>query len=143
MKKHQNPPASAASVVPPATPEYKTVDPLTPSKFKLEVGKTKRNLVVATDAVGNVVEQPAEKSADGSIFLRPFEDGALFRGFKNPAKEGTFILADAAGVQVAVVVDRYVADVLCKGARLFFAQARLNMTMASLEAEQSKPKIIS
>lgn len=81
---------------------------------------SERPRIVQCDAKGNV-QAPAQGQ---TLNLTPFSDGVLFRCTANSAKPGTFLLHDAAGLVVALALTNEIADILCRGAHLFFSRAQ-------------------
>jgi hypothetical protein len=81
---------------------------------------TERPRLVQCDAKGNV-QAPAPGQ---TLNLTPFPDGVLFRCTPNSAKPGSFLIHDAAGLVVALAMTNEIADILCRGAHLFFVRAQ-------------------
>ena len=81
---------------------------------------TERPRLVQCDAKGNV-QAPAPGQ---TLNLTPFPDGVLFRCTPNSAKPGSFLIHDAAGLVVALAMTSEIADIICRGAHLFFVRAQ-------------------
>ena len=79
-----------------------------------------RPRLVQCDSKGNV-QAPAPGQ---TLNLTPFPDGVLFRCTPNRAKAGTYLVHDAAGLVVAIAVTSEIADIICRGAHLFFVRAQ-------------------
>jgi hypothetical protein len=75
---------------------------------------------VPCDAKGNA-KIPTQGA---TLNLTPFPDGVLFRMTQNSARPGSYILHDAAGLVVAIAVTQEIADILARGAHLFFQRAQ-------------------
>lgn len=78
-----------------------------------------RPVLVQADAQSNIKAQPPAEQK-----LTPFPNGMLFAYSPNPKRPGTFFLHDAAGLNVALAVSEEVANILCRGAHLFFQVAQ-------------------
>jgi hypothetical protein len=93
---------------------------------------------VATDA--RKAEIASENDQRSSV-LEPFPDGALLRYSPNPAKPGTFVLHDKRGTSVALARNEFIADILCKGAWMFFSAVKEQQQAAAAAAEAAAPAV--
>jgi hypothetical protein len=81
---------------------------------------TDRPQIVPCDAKGNA-KIPAQGQ---TLNLTPFPDGVLFKMTQNSARPGSYLLHDAAGLVVALAMTQEIADILARGAHLFYVRAQ-------------------
>lgn len=96
---------------------------------------TDRPQIVPCDAKGNA-KIPTQGA---TLNLTPFPDGVLFRMTPNSARPGSYILHDAAGLVVAIAVTQEIADILARGAHLFFQRAQAIIKAQDAAAIEVQP----
>lgn len=89
--------------------------------------------LVLANAAGRVLPAEPPPAGQEQAFV-PYPDGILFKYTPNPKRAGTFLLHDAAGQVVALCGSQRMADILAKGATLFFQLAQQKMAEAKKDA---------
>lgn len=93
--------------------------------------------LVLTNAQGRVL--PAEPAPAGQTeqAFAPYSDGILFKYSENSKRAGTYLLHDSAGQVIALCGSVRMADILAKGATLFYQLAKQKLAEAANKTEQT------
>lgn len=106
-------------------------------KAQMSEAHNHRPIKVKSDGKGNLVE---DRPPPVDLVFTPFPDGVLFKATPNQKKSetGTWLICDASGLNVALVIDEHVADIFCKGAHLIYQEAQAQIKAAEESAEAAK-----
>lgn len=92
-------------------------------------------LIIEADAQGNVKPEPMPEED----VLTPFPDGKIFAHCDALKKNGSRVIVDGSGKPFAIAKNSFIADIICKGAHMFFMEFAKHIEKAKLaEAAASK-----